>query len=377
MPVGQAEEMVFPQHPGWYPADLQVHSTFSDGTKDVAEVVKMLAARGYRIVYFTDHTDLMAKRWAEYKKACYRASALRRPGGDIVALPGAEFSTGRMRSISSVSDPGQEAGFRAWEKQGDLLAYGIKDVQGLENDTFSPQEGIDNINLNLPGVSSAAIAHPYGDPAWKDWKVVGYRGVEIMSGVLQRDFGLNSRPVRRWRLEISRQLKDSIGQGYIPSPRAGSDYHGRWFDPGHAGYVTYIYLGPEWEGLPYWRRKASVDSALRQGKTVASYKGSLAFLTVNGQVPGTVLLGIDPKTPLALEIQIVAALKGRFVLEVYQDWRLLFRWCTCLSAGASYHRSREWHYPGGDHYYWLAASGDDYVYSSPIYASSSAARLVK
>lgn len=366
MTTGQETiEVVFPRYPGWYPADLQVHSTFSDGAKELAEVVKLLAARGYRIAYFTDHTDLMGPRWAEYKQACYRASSGRSSGSDIIALPGAEFSTGRSE------------GSQAWEKQGDLLAYGIKDVKGLDNNTFSPQQGIDHVNSNCPGLSSAAIAHPYGDPAWKDWNAVGYRGIEIMSGVLQRDFGLEARPVRRWRLEVTRQLKDSIWRGGIPSPRAGSDYHGRWFDPWHAGYVTYLYLGPEWEGLPYLRRQAAVNSALYQGRTVASRHGSLAFLTINGQVPGAILLGVERKTPLALEIHLQAALKGQFRLRVYQDWRLKFWWRAYLNAGAGCHQRREWRFPGGDHYYWLAVSGDDFVYSAPIYVSSSAARLAE
>ena len=37
---------------------------------------------------------------------------------------------------------------------GDLLAYGIKDLTGLENKVHTPQVGINNILANNPSVSS-------------------------------------------------------------------------------------------------------------------------------------------------------------------------------------------------------------------------------
>lgn len=74
--------------------------------------------------------------------------------------------------------------YGVWQNQGDLLAYGMTSLTGLDNKTYSPQQGILNVKHNNFPVSSASIAHPYSVTAWLDWNATDHRGLELMSGTL-------------------------------------------------------------------------------------------------------------------------------------------------------------------------------------------------
>jgi hypothetical protein len=91
-----------------------------------------------------------------------------------------------------------------------------------------------------------------------------------MSGALQASFADTAAPMVRWRSELTRLLANIFTYGYFASARTGSDYHAEPLEP-HRGYVT-------WIRTANWGIKGSVGFALSDGQTVASQKGSLAYI---------------------------------------------------------------------------------------------------
>ena len=51
-----------PSHPNWSPAELHAHSNFSDGTKKLVEMRDIYKNKGYKILYMTDHSNMLQKR---------------------------------------------------------------------------------------------------------------------------------------------------------------------------------------------------------------------------------------------------------------------------------------------------------------------------
>lgn len=186
-----------PSHPNWSPAELHAHSNFSDGTKKPAAMRDIYKNKGYKILYMTDHSDLLQKNgWSNYINAVFEATPNDSHG--IKLYPGTELT---------VKYKNPDNGDILY---GDLLAYGIKDLTGLENKVHTPQAGINNILANNPGVASPAIAHPYNIKiSWQDWLVSEYRGFEVISGV-QVNFSDSASSVIKWRSELTRLLSDTF-----------------------------------------------------------------------------------------------------------------------------------------------------------------------
>lgn len=343
------------REPGWFPADLHLHSTFSDGDQSIAVDRADLTANGYSIGYVTDHSGSLMSAGAfdslgdTYPAACAAASDT-----TTSMFPGAEMEIGHDTWLG-------------WNGDGHYLCYGVASTAGLNDDTWSPQTGIDKVDANNPPLSSGAIAHPnhllYG---WEDWGVLRYDGMELMSG-LQWYFDVASGPVTRWRSECAR-LK-AYSDSFRPSVRSGSDYHSDW-TTGWTTYVTQIHLPSDeiWFGGSWQDRWAAVSAALRDGRTTISRKGSLAYVTADGLDVGSSVVRLGGNV-VSFEIHFRPIVSGSYSLALYQDDRAVTVWSASGScaAGTSYSWTKAYTYPGGSHYYWLYVSGADYCYTTPIY----------
>lgn len=344
--------MSLPVYSGWIPAELQCHSRdFSDGNLSLRSLRDIYKNKGYRILYMTDHINQVKNKggWKEYRDSLSYYS-----DDDISLYPGTEMSVKREEDLNIIFS--------------DLLAYGIKDFEGLENKKYNHQKGINYINANAPGISSCSIAHPYSYKIpWRDWEVYGYRGMELMSGI-QFDFSDSSPPMVRWRKELSRLLDFTFKTGCFASARAGGDFHG-YLDVNPPGYVTYI-------RCYNWKEKYSVDEALFKGYTVASRSGSLGFMNVNynglnGSV-GEIIKSIPTNEIIGLDITFIPIKTGKYTITVYRDNKLesIFSISDSFTAGQTYKMKTNFKFPGNKHYYFLYISGEDYVYSSPIFISN-------
>lgn len=143
-------------------------------------------------------------------------------------------------------------------------------LTGLTNRFYTPQGEIDQVLANnTSGPSSPAIAHPYNLLyTWTDWTVLRYRGMELMAA-FQSNFADTASPMVKWRAELTRLLSNTFTYGYFASSRTGGDYHG-----GVTGTVpTYV----TWLRTGSWSSKSSVDSAIYNGRTVASKMGGLGL----------------------------------------------------------------------------------------------------
>lgn len=349
-----------PTDPDWSPAELHIHSRASDGARHPRDLVRPLRNLGFRIVYFTDHVDRAAKRfraWEDYAAYITGATAAER---DIRFYPGNEFTV--------VDDAGRP--------QGDMVAYGIAGYCGLENRRHSPQEAIDDVLANNPsGPSSPTIPHPFGAPAWADWDVARYRGYEVMGGCDRAVYSDCGPAPDRWRAELLKQTETA----WFASARAGGDWHQSILDPDHPGYVTWINTGR-------WFSKPDVDAALYGGRTVASRKGSLAYMSM---ACGTELAGIGGRlaglpagAPVHLRITFKPVASCSYSITVYRDDKaeaVFERGEAPYEALQTYVLTGSFAAAAGSHYYYLFVrshgdvTGEEYVYASPVFVLAGAA----
>lgn len=338
-----------PDDDNWIPAQLHVHTTYSSelfAKKTPLEVANIYKSKGYKVVYITDHTNgIQQHGWSNYIQ---------------------EISNASSQSGIAVY-PGGEMGVLLFTYESHLLAYGIADLNGLENKVYDPQTGIYNILNNNYYQSSAAIAHPCGAYPWIDWSVHYYSGFELMSGY-QTNFSDSATPMVRWRSELTRLLSDALNTQYRPSARTGDDFHSSESD-----YVTYLYTQGFTSQIP-------VDLALLKGKTVASRKGGLAYFTFerNGIVKniGEVLYYVPTNSKININVTFNPIISGTYYIKIYEDnkVRQVFSKSGSYSAGITYNFTSSFTFNGGQHYYYLYiysnSSLEDYIYSTPIYVTN-------
>ncbi len=341
----------YPRNKNWLAGNFHVHSTHSDGQRNLSEINSIMKERGYNFVYMADghHTKrLLAEDWDQYKEEIWQAS-----DQEISLFPGVETAVGPIDN-----------------EEGHLLVHGTnKSIAGLEEHTLSSQKMIDAAKNNEPTApSSALIAHPCGLYPWKDFRVKGHNGMEIISGALQLFFGLNSSPSRLWRSEIVRLMKHTFSQKLHPAPHGGTDWHGYWFEP-LRNYVTWVYLDAEWDHLSYHQKKSLVDKSLYYGNVVASRCGSLGFFTIDGKPVGSIIHDVKPCSTLPLSIEFYSVKKGIFSVYIYRNNmdETVFKKSLYLNIGQSKKWESKIYFPGGSQAYWLFVKGADYIYSSPIY----------
>jgi len=381
------------------PAQLHVHTKFSDGTKTIYDVANIYKNQGYKIVYITDHVDRLRKKIPEnvdpenynepakcdydssnvpykWKKYVEKVSQTSSQLG-ISVLPGAEVTVFDASTLENA--------------KGDLLVYGISNLNGIHQYSAEqhnslnnykqyrlyPQRAIDVVNVNS-SYSSCAIAHPFGiNPSWDDWTVSNYQGFEIFSTWIQSNFTPSSRPLSKWVEELSRLKSSIFSFNVLPSVRAGDDWHAKedlFFRP---NYIT-------WIGTKDWSNKNSVNITLKKGKTVVSKKGSLVYFTINYNSISYSIADIVKNVPTNASLNIKVVLKpiekGIYYVGVYEDSFNNIIWWTeneC-NAGNTYIYSTNFNFKGGKHCYYVYVLGrpinssyyEEFVYTTPIFISN-------
>lgn len=134
-----------------YCSAIHIHSTYSDGTGEVPEIVDAARAAGLDVIVLTDHNTLQP-----------RADGWEGWHDDLLLVVGEEVSG----------------------RHGHCLALGTSDQVNHRQ----PPGGIVKEIVNQQGL--AFLAHPHGvyrpllktrDHSWKDWSVNSYTGLELWS----------------------------------------------------------------------------------------------------------------------------------------------------------------------------------------------------
>jgi hydrogenase maturation protease len=220
-------------NPVWTPADLHLHTAFSDGAYAPSGFTTQLNSKGYKLAYIVDepvgwgitqigftpkmsgtgdpatNSQLPSNRydrlpylatWAQYRDGVRSGSTV-----NVALFPGAEISASNQEfSHNGVHN-------------GHALAYGIVnltgstsfDTTGLRYNWFLPNTVLKNINLNNSGVSSSSLAHVYN--LFYPWNVWGanlterYDGMELMSAG-QYNFSPSQNAMVKWRQELLHRL---------------------------------------------------------------------------------------------------------------------------------------------------------------------------
>lgn len=269
-----------PSPSGWHAGDTHMHSEQSDGHLTVDQVVcHAKNASGLSWMVLTDHAKLI-RDWPDYVKECEQAQ----DSQDVLVCAGAEF-----------------AGHKGFE-QGHALGYWLRTDMGsqLPPADESPQGIITAIQEQGPPTSFAAIAHPHTWPYdWPDWRVTGYRAVELATGGGPEP---KLRTRERWFRMLRHDLEAWAGAGDTVDfvvGLASTDSHEVPLSvmPGER-HLNWIHTGtPE----PPADAEA-LFSLLRSGHCVASCGGDFGTLFVNGSGPGSVCTS-HGQSPLTCEFQ--------------------------------------------------------------------------
>lgn len=139
-----------------------------------------------------------------------------------------------------------------------------------------------------------------------------------------------------------------------------------------------------WIGTSGWNSRQSVDSALRQGRTVASKEGGLAYFTLiygsQTREIGGKLTGVPKEAALKHRITIKPVITGTYTIRLYRGTSALdptavsvFYRSMSMTAGQTYDLGlldMEL-FPGGKHCYYLQVvrGTTEYIYTSPIYVT--------
>jgi hypothetical protein len=176
-------------------------------------------------------------------------------------------------------------------------------------------------------------------------------------------------------------LDDAVNLGVVLSVRTGSDFHGPNKPPPlNTLYQAYTFVHipvtlTQWQNESWHTRRHRVNTALVQGRTVASRHGGFAKLTVNGNLPGAVLRNIPANTRLNLNVLLRPARTGNYEFRVYQNANnLIATWTSSGTANQPTSLNFTTIFPGGTHGYWLhvreTTNNLDIIYSTPIMVTS-------
>lgn len=178
----------YPAKSGWVKGDFHSHTTHSDGSLSVEELVQNAIHRGLDFIFLTDHNKISG--W-EYAK-----------GERFPLLPGIEFTT-------------------FW---GHFTAFGI--TKYIEWDRINPDNGItEAANLVHSQGGLFCVAHPFtiGDPVCTgcrcimdiDWDYVD--ALEVWAGTFSQRRHENTETLKLWR--------DLLNKGYRITGIGSTDIH--------------------------------------------------------------------------------------------------------------------------------------------------------
>jgi hypothetical protein len=172
----------------WYKGNIHTHSTFSDGTKTVEELVKLYKKAGYDFLSITDHGKVV--------------DVLHLTKENFLMIPGEEICIGTSNSLTPYH----------------IVALGIEKTLPFKDFDYAldPQRVIEKIN-HLGGL--AILAHPY----WSGlnhsdmMKIGNYHGVEIYNTSCDYERNTGSSEVH---------IDGLIAAGQTPLLYASDDHHG-------------------------------------------------------------------------------------------------------------------------------------------------------
>lgn len=191
-----------------YKANLHIHTTFSDGTGTIEEVIAAGQKAGLDLLLINDHDTLKAK---DFGYEGYH--------GKLLVLVGAEFSGPHNH----------------------FLSYGLNRMP--DYDWQNPQEFI-NETANAKGVG--IIAHPFeiGSPmhesghayTWEDWQVEGFHGLCLWNYSSAWKSKVTNLPNGLWRyffraatlpgpVQETLEKWDELGKSRRVAGVGGSDAH--------------------------------------------------------------------------------------------------------------------------------------------------------
>lgn len=173
---------------GWVKGDFHSHSTHSDGSLSIEELVKNAIDRGLDFIFLTDHNKISGWETAKEEK--------------FPLLPGIEFTT-------------------FW---GHFTAFGI--TRYIEWDKITPEKGIREVSELVHSQGGLfCVAHPFtiGDPVCTgcrcimdiDWDYVD--AIEVWAGTFSRRRHENTETLKLWR--------DLLNQGYRVVGIGSTDIH--------------------------------------------------------------------------------------------------------------------------------------------------------
>jgi hypothetical protein len=368
----------------WIPGDLHIHSIYSDGNYNLYQLRDTnpggggMRGLGYRFVYMTDHVgqhsgeflhrsqclcpDPAVTGFARCNSAstwnCYVTNTQRVTTSEIAFFPGAEYRT--------VDAPFPQVG------GGHATIFGLNNlIRGDAHQWLIDYQltGPQLVNAR-PSGSNLAIAHPVHATIGWSWPIHHYRGAETMAPHPGDELGW-----WRNRAFTTEALNDAVNLGVVLSVRTGSDFSGAL--PFYQCY-TFVHIPvsfSQWQSEAWATRRQRVNTALVQGRTVASRHGGFARLAVNGNLPGTVLRNIPANTNLNLAIMLHPARSGVYELRIYRNNNNLV-WSHTVSATAGHitHYSASTVFPEGTSGYWLhvreVMHGLDIIYSTPVIVTS-------
>jgi len=382
-------------HSVWLPADLHLHSEYSECADEcpittnclrrIRDIDPDMVAMGYRIVYMADHVGTVATNLQREFCICnhpVHGCTCCDCGLTSPTTWECYFRNTQLVSTPQIAFfPGVEIDTRIHE--GHALIYGLNNLNRADgggeffcNDLTGPElVGV------IPAGSSLAIAHP--EPWWPgwwehnwDWGTTGYRGVEVMGPGPETHFSW-----WRDRAFTPQALADAVAGHGVLSVRTGSDFHGpnTWVNI-HVQIYTFVHVPvslPTWDNLSWSVRRSLVNTALREGRTIASEHGGFARLTVNGRLPGTVMRNVPKNTSLSLNIRFRPVLDGVYRLAIYRNRdELVWSHQDFFTAGTLWTTTITTTFPGGTQGYWLRVDDIDsmrdicQITSTPVIVTS-------
>ncbi|MCX6345181.1 MAG: hypothetical protein NT018_08900 [Armatimonadetes bacterium] len=359
----------FVREPKWYPGIIHVHSTFSDGSDNIAQRAESAKQAGASFIIITDHLDQLDSR----DKPPAKAGRIANPKAIDVGTDNYLSTFKNLGVESIVMIPGVEVSNSWGSDSAHTLALGSLDAsvcQSLKS-TGSQAATIDIINQH----SMSVAAHPnctskltFQIRAWEKGRFrsdtsdpnvcANVKGVEFFN-----DKGpAQTRATLRWYLSLVGKHRDV----FVTS---GCDSHG-WKEP---------------DDLERWERKTWVWTdnptaegfldALAKGRTYASAQGS--YITEMNYRPGGVQSVTSTPTfsiKLVLPTGIANAMRGSSAAMYRDGVEVLSSKRTMRSFGRTMEYSwTDTEASPGLHYYlfWVKP----YIVTSPIKISVEVSKL--
>ncbi len=373
----------------WIAGDLHIHSLYSDGDFNLfhlRDTNPNMRGRGYNFVYMADHVGYRppsphpqhlhrtvnlcpigagfpppcnaARTWD-----CYVTNTQRVTLPEIAFFPGVEINLAHT-TLSNTAP------------EGHALIYGLTSLVRSDGTLlFCGEITAANLLTLRPTGSSLGIAHPANTGAGMQWVMSsrGYYGAEVMAPGPFDELGW-----WRDRAFTPEALADAVAGRPVLSVRTGSDFHRPITGlPFYQAY-TFVHIPitlTQWQSETWSQRRARVDAALRAGRTVASRHGSLARLTVNSNLPGSVIRNIPANSALTFNVQLRPFRTNPYRIRIFQNSGTVVvdHWVNGV-ANHLISINFSGTFPGTTHGYWLMVEegnfGSEIIYSTPAIVTS-------